>query len=142
MLFTAEEEKRITDAIAAAELITSGEIRVYVEEICERENPLERASEVFYSSKVFQTKERNGVLVYLAEKSRKFAIWGDLGIHSKVGDQFWDAERALLEEHLKKGEACEGICLVVQQIGEQLKHHFPADPDDNENELPDDIIYG
>ncbi|TNE61208.1 MAG: TPM domain-containing protein [Bacteroidetes bacterium] len=142
MLFTKEEEQRITDAIRAAELVTSGEIRLYVEDTCARENPVERAAEVFYSTGIFKTKERNGVLVYLAEKSQVFAIWGDSGIHARVGFQFWDAEKELLQDYLRKGEACEGLCQVITQIGEQLKTYFPADPDDNENELPDDIIFG
>lgn len=129
-------------AIRSAEQVTSGEIRLFIEDFCDREHPVERAAELFHVYDIHQTKERNGVLIYIAEKSRMFAIWGDMGIHEAVGFQFWDAEKQLLKDYLVKGQACEGVCLVISQIGEQLKHHFPADPDDNENELPDEIIYG
>jgi uncharacterized membrane protein len=142
MLFTKEEEARIMQAIGAAEQRTSGEIRLFVEDFCDRDHPVERAAELFQSFGMFNTKQRNGVLIYLAEKSRMFAIWGDAGIHERVGFQFWDAEKQLLRAQLLEGNACEGICQVVAQIGEQLRHHFPADPHDNENELPDEIIYG
>ena len=142
MLFTKEEEGRILDAIRAVERVSSGEIRLFVEDFCDRDHPVERAAELFHLFGIFNTKLRNGVLIYVAEKSRMFAIWGDSGIHERVGYQFWDAEKELLQAYLLKEQACEGICLVIAQIGEQLQRYFPADPDDNENELPDEIIYG
>lgn len=142
MLFTPDEEARILDAIRAAERQTSGEIRLFVEDFCDRDQPVERAAEVFQLFGMFNTKQRNGVLIYLAEKSRMFAIWGDSGIHAKVGFQFWDAEKQLLRTHMQQEQACAGICQVIDQIGAQLARHFPADPNDNENELPDEIIYG
>ena len=142
MLFTKEEEAKILKAIRSAERASSGEIRVFIEDFCDRDHPVERAAELFHLHGIADTKARNGVLIYVAEKSRMFAIWGDSGIHDQVGFQFWDAEKELLKEHLQKGQAAEGLCLVVAQIGEQLKRYFPADPDDNENELPDEIIYG
>lgn len=142
MLFTQEEEARIKEAIRAAENLTSGEIRLYVEDFCDRDHPVERASELFQLFGMFNTRQRNAVLIYLADKSRMFAIWGDSGIHQRVGYQFWEAEKQLLRTHLQAGDACTGICLVVAQIGAQMQSYFPADPNDNENELPDDILYG
>jgi len=143
MLFTKEEETRIVQAIRAAERRTSGEIRVFVEDFCDRDHPVERAAEVFQLFGMFNTKARNGVMIYLAEKSHQFALWGDTGIHERVGFQFWEAEKRILREHLQRDEAADGMCLVIEQIGERLHEHFPAaDDDKNENELPDEIIYG
>ncbi|MEZ4892735.1 MAG: hypothetical protein R2778_06925 [Saprospiraceae bacterium] len=45
-------------------------------------------------------------------------------------------------EHLQKDEAANGVCQAIDLIGERLREYFPADDKDNENELPDDIIYG
>ena len=42
MLFTKEEEARIVQAIRAAERRTSGEIRVFVEDFCDRDHPVAR----------------------------------------------------------------------------------------------------
>lgn len=143
MIFSKEEESRIVLAIRAAERRTSGEIRVFVEDFCLRDHPVERAAEIFHLYGMFNTKEQNGVLIYLAEKSHQFAIWGDSAIHERVGFQFWDAEKRLLREHLQRDEGADGICLIIEQIGERLREHFPAaDGDKNENELPDEIIYG
>ncbi len=142
MLFTQDEEARIAAAISAAERGTSGEIRLFVEDFCLRDHPVERAAEVFQLFGMYNTKQRNAVLLYLAEKSRHFAIWGDTGIHERVGLQFWEAEKRLLREYLLRDEKAEGVCQVIQLIGEQLSRYFPTDDHHNENELPDDIIYG
>ena len=142
MLFTKEEEAQIISAIREAESRTSGEIRLFVEDFCMRDFPVERAEEVFQLFGMFNTKERNAVLIYLAEKSRHFAIWGDAGIHERVGFQFWEQEKKLLQEHFRLDEAAEGISLAIQLIGTRLSEYFPADENNNANELPDEIIYG
>ncbi|MDX1913115.1 MAG: TPM domain-containing protein [Saprospiraceae bacterium] len=142
MLFTKQEEARIISAIRQAERGTSGEIRLYVEDFCLRDHPVERAAEVFQLFGMFNTKERNAVLIYLAEKSHHFALWGDAGIHERVGFQFWTEEKHLLSEHFLRDEAAEGICKAIQLIGAQLRAHFPADENNDDNELPDEIIYG
>lgn len=142
MLFTKEEESRIASAIQLAEQGTSGEIRLFVEDFCTRDHPVERAEEVFQLFGMFNTKERNAVLIYLAEKSRHFAVWGDSGIHERVGFQFWDQEKHLMREHLQMDEAAEGVCKAIYLIGARLREYFPSDDINNENELPDDIIYG
>lgn len=143
MLFTPSEEQKITTAIRRAERSTTGEIRIFVEDVCDRDHPVERAAELFQLHGMFHTEARNGVLIYLAHLSRQFAIWGDTGIHEKVGHQFWEAEKRLLREYLQRDEACAGVCAVIAQIGERLQAYFPVNPDDhNPNELPDDIIYG
>ena len=141
-MFTKQEEKQITQSIKAAEQQTSGEIRLFVEDYCLADDPVFRAAELFEALGMTKTKARNGVLLYIAPQSRQFAIWGDTAIHEKVGTDFWVAEKQLLRERLQKEAAVEGICQVIVAIGEQLKGHFPADPGDNENELPDEIIYG
>lgn len=116
MLFTNEEETRITAAIRAAEKGTSGEIRLFVEDFCERDHPIERAEELFQLFGMFNTKAQNGVLIYLAEKSRQFAIWGDSGIDSRAGFQFLGRGKHLLREFLQKDEAANGVCEAVQLI--------------------------
>lgn len=143
MLFTKEEEHRITSAIKAAEQRTTGEIRLFVEDFCLRDHPVQRAVEVFQQFGMFNTRARNAVLVYVAEQSRHFAIWGDEGIHDRVGFAFWEEEKRLLREQLQQGNAADGLCQVITQVGEKLRLHFPAsDAEQNDNELPDDILYG
>lgn len=142
MLFNQEEATQIVAAIQAAERGTSGEIRLYVEDFCMLDHPVEQAAEMFNLFGMFNTKARNAVLIYIAEKSHHFAIWGDVGIHQRVGSQFWEEEKLLLQEHFRRDEAALGICKAIELIGNRLREHFPSDDINNENELPDDIIYG
>lgn len=138
--FTNAEEKHIMLAIKTAETASSGEIRVFVESNCVG-TVEKRTVEIFKELKMQHTKERNGVLVYLATDSRHFAVFGDEGIHQKMGFQFWTNEAATFKMALEKGDIIGGICTVITDIGETLKTHFPKPPQ-KKNELPDKPVYG
>lgn len=138
--FNEDERKRIVSAIEKAELNTSGEIRVHIENHCSGA-VLDRACNVFSSLKMHKTQLRNGVLVYLAIKDRRFAILGDVGINEKVSDDFWDSTKALMLNEFKNGDFCRGLEKGIESAGEQLKQHFPYQLDDI-NELSDEISFG
>jgi uncharacterized membrane protein len=133
------EEQILVEAIATAEKNTSGEIRVHIEKACNGD-VLERAKVVFEKLGMTATEARNGVLIYIAEESHKFAIIGDAGIHEKVGHDFWDHSKDLMLAHFKKGEFVEGIKEAVLSCGEALKKYFPYQKNDA-NELSNDISY-
>jgi uncharacterized membrane protein len=141
-LFTKDEQQKIIGSIREAEMQTSGEVRVFVERHCKFVDPLDRASEIFTTLKMQQTAARNAVLVYIALKDRQLALFGDKGIHEKVGDQFWQQKVRLILSHFNRSDYAEGISNVVLQIGEALREHFPYDKDGDVNELPDDIVFG
>ena len=137
-----DARERIIDAIREAEQKTSGEIRVFIESKCSYMNALDRAAEIFFDLKMDMTKDRNGVLIYVAMKDHQFAIFGDVGIHKEVGDKFWSQEVHRMFEDFKKNEIVEGIRHVVLDVGEALKKHFPYDSTTDKNELPDDLVFG
>ena len=83
--FTPEEQARIVKAIQMSEKTTSGEIRVYVESKNPFVDPIDRASEIFLKLNMQQTQERNAVLLYIAMQSHELALFGDQGIHQRVG---------------------------------------------------------
>ncbi len=139
-LLSVEDEKTVVEAIRWVERRSSGEVRIFVEAFCP-DSPLERAAALFAKNGMDKTKYRNGVLIYLAHGTREMAIWGDEGIHARVGADFWSLERDILRQHFKKNEFAEGLCRVIRQVGDQLEAHFPHEPGDV-NELPDEIIYG
>lgn len=128
-------------AIREAERMTSGEIRVFVESHCRFVHAMDRALEVFDKLQMHHTQNRNGVLLYVALKDRQFAILGDEGIHQIVGDSFWQKQLAELRAYFGQGRFVEGIAQCVRAIGGSLQQHFPYQSDDD-NELPDDIVYG
>jgi uncharacterized membrane protein len=135
-----ENETLITKAIEKAEHQTSGEIRVHVESKCKGE-VLDRAAWLFKKLKMDETKDRNGVLIYLSINDRKFAIIGDAGINKVVPAEFWDENKEMMISHFKKGEFAIGLINGIEKAGEQLKQFFPYQEDDV-NELSDEISYG
>ncbi len=138
--FTLQQKEAIKKAVQDAELETSGEIRVHIENKCDGD-VLDRAATVFDKLGMINTELRNGVLFYLAVKSQKFAILGDLGINAKVPQGFWESTKNLMLEHFKKGAFTEGLVEGITLAGKELKAWFPYQTDDV-NELPDDISFG
>jgi uncharacterized membrane protein len=140
--FAHDEQERIINAIRQAEQRTSGEIRVYTESRCRFVDPLDRAAEIFWGLKMDLTKDRNGVLVYVAMKDHQFAILADQGIHEKVGQAFWNQEVAVMRTHFANHHPADAIEAVVRDIGVALQTHFPYDRSNDKNELPDDMVFG
>ena len=134
-----EEDLRVVEAIRQAELNTSGEIKVHIENHC-RGDVEERSLYVFNRLKLNETQLHNGVLIYLAVKDRKFAIMGDEGINDVVEDNFWNDIKDLMLNYFKEGRFTEGLEQSIQRCGEKLKAYFPYQSDDI-NEIPDDISY-
>ncbi len=131
--FDRQIQRKIVEAITRAECKTSGEIRVHVKSKCGPE-PMKQAQKVFSRLGMHQTKDRNGVLIFVAWKSRQFAIIGDKGIDQQVGDLFWNQTRDAMSHHFSKNDFAGGIVAGIQSVGEKLKAYFPAQVDDK-NEL-------
>ena len=140
--FTVVEKKGIIEAISNAERRTSGEVRIFVESRCRYVDAIDRAAEIFFQLQMEKTDDRNAVLVYVAIKDRQLAVFGDEGIHKKVGDEYWNAELKKMISIFNKENYASGICQCVTDIGEALHHHFPYDKGTDKNELPDDIVFG
>lgn len=137
---TSDEEKEVVHAIHLAELNTSGEIRVHLEDHSEKP-PLERAQEVFHALGMNQTKAHNGVLFYVAVRTRNFAIIGGSGINNVVESDFWDCTKDIVINHFKNSNFKQGLIEGILRAGERLKKYFPYESDDI-NELPNDISRG
>ena len=137
---TETEEALVIQAIQKAEKSTSGEIRVHIENNTEKPT-LERAKEVFLYLKMEQTKQSNGILLYVGVASKQFAILGDEGINKVVPNNFWDEEKKLVLHHFSKNEYKEGLIKAIDKIGEKLKDFFPYIKGDT-NELADEISKG
>ena len=138
--FTPEEQDDIKQAIMNAELDTSGEIRVHIENVCKGE-VLDRAAYLFHKLGMTHTALRNGVLIYLAVRNRKFAVIGAQGINKVVPPDFWDATKHGMLEFFRDEKFSEGLIYATTEVGIHLKKYFPHQKDDV-NELPDDISFG
>jgi uncharacterized membrane protein len=137
---TKAEEQEVVEAIRLAEKNTSGEIRVHLEKETSIA-PIERAVEVFHELKMDETKLHNGVIIYVAVKSKQFAIYGDKGINEKVSDDFWNCTKDIMLNHFKNGNNKQALVDGIYNAGEQLKKHFPF-LDNDTDELSNEISKG
>ncbi len=138
--FSREQQEKIIAAIKEAEKDTSGEIRVHIETHC-REDILDRAAWIFKKLNMDKTRQRNGVLFYLAVKDKKFAVIGDKGINEVVPEGFWNQVKEIMTKYFREGLFTEGITEGIKLAGRQLKQFFPYKADDK-NELSDELSFG
>lgn len=133
------EHDKLVAAIAGAEKRTSGEIRVWISHR-EIANALESAERRFHKLNMHKAAGRNGVLVYIAPRSRLFAVIGDKAVHDKCGDAFWTEVTAQLTADLKKGAVTEALINAVGKIGDLLAAHFPRTSGEKKH-LPGDVLH-
>jgi uncharacterized membrane protein len=138
--FTDEKKASIRRAIEVAEMGSSGEIRVHLEEKCSK-NVFDRAVDVFRKLEMNKTALRNGILFYAAVGEHKFVILGDAGINAKVPVGYWDQVRDTVLTFFREDRIPEGLIEGIRMAGEVLKEHFPHHADDVD-ELSNDISYG
>ncbi|WP_299103409.1 TPM domain-containing protein [uncultured Winogradskyella sp.] len=134
---SAEDEERIVEAIRNAEKNTSGEIRVHIEKHCSKDI-FEHTLEVFHYLKMDNTKQQNGVLIYVAVEDKSFMIYGDKGINTVVDADFWNSTRDIITTQFKKGNFVGGLIDGINKAGKELSTHFPWLHDDT-NELENSI---
>lgn len=135
--FSRFDSDRIVAAIAAAEAKSSAELRVHVTRHVPKDLDV-RALRRFDKLGMTKTALRNGVLIYIAPRARRFRILGDTGIHQKCGDKFWEGVASVMEAHFRKEQFTEGVILGIGLLGDELARHFPRSEADGD-ELPNTI---
>jgi uncharacterized membrane protein len=118
------DEARILAAITEAETKTTGLIRVLVSKRhCD--DPLAAATEHFKALKLDKTPQHNAVLIFIAPRSHTFAIYGDMLIHARGGQSFWNTIRDDMARHLKESRFTDALLHAISQAGKLLAEHFP-----------------
>jgi uncharacterized membrane protein len=133
--------QKIVDAIAAAEKNTSGQIRVYIQRGLLSDDVVDVAQLQFRKLGMRETRERNGVLILVVPRSRKFAVVGDEGVHQKCGDIYWQRLVEAMREEFQREHFNEALLEAIAKAGTLLAEHFPK-KEDSSNELPDEVIEG
>jgi putative membrane protein len=105
-----------------------------------RERVRKRALEQFAGKNLHLTRERTGVLIFVSFAERMAELIADEGIAAHVEPHVWDRAMAALTEGLRHGRAGEGIAAAIALCGEVLADRFPADPADNPNQLPNNVV--
>jgi uncharacterized membrane protein len=90
-----------------------------------------------------RTAERNGILIFVAPNSQKFAVLGDSGITAHVGTAPLDAMAAAMSEAFRAGHFTDGLVSVIDRAGDLLATHFKRrSGDSDQDELPNTISRG
>ncbi len=100
----------------------------------------ERARRAFAENGLTRTRERNGILIFVALLERRVSVLADEGIDGAVapGESWQDVVDRVLEG-LRRGEAARGLVAAVERCGEILAAHVPA-AERNPDELPNAVV--
>lgn len=137
-----EDLAAIGEAIRAGEKTHRGEVRVAVEAALDTrpllrgQSARERALDVFSESRVWDTNENCGVLIYLLLADRDVEIVADRGIHARVGQAAWEQICRDMEAAFKLGQFRVGLLEGLRAVNALLAREFPS-AGANPNELPD-----
>jgi uncharacterized membrane protein len=126
---SALEHDRVHRAIRSAEDGTSGDIVVFISHRNVKD-ALTAANHEFQKLRLENASDKNGLLIFLAPQSQKFAIVGGTALHAKVGQSWWNELIALLTHHFKESRYTDGLVAALEQAGRALKTHFPASATD------------
>jgi uncharacterized membrane protein len=130
-------------AVAEQEQRHRGELRVVVEgglplpALLAGRSARERALEHFTRLRVWDTEDNAGVLIYLLLADRRVEIVADRGIHARVGDTAWETICGVMQQEFAAGRFEAGTMAGLAAVSDLFAQHFPAQPGDNPNELPD-----
>lgn len=140
-ILSESQEQALIDAIKQAELLTSGEIRIHIEQTTGNASARDRAKQWFGKLDMHNTAEKNGVLFYLAIQDRQLALWAGEGINEKVPVNFWQEIIDLMINEFKVGHFSEGLIVGIERTGKALGDFFPR-KDDDVDELSNEISKG
>jgi len=131
------DDGAVVAAIVRAEKKTSGQIRVFVSHH-KVVNAVSAAQRHFLRLGMDRTRGHNAVLIFVAPKSRQFAIIGDQAVHERCGEEFWKRVAGEMTEYFRQSQWTRAIVHGVATAGSVLAEHFPSEPGGG-NELPDRV---
>jgi len=92
----------------------------------------EAAAAEFFSEALHNTKDANGILLYVSVFERRVWVLGDHGIDEKIDPQTWQEIVDLVSQGIKQGRPCRALCDGIERIGSILKDYFPIEADDKD----------
>ncbi len=113
--------------------------RIFVSRSRAEEEVAEEAMKVFFTEKLYKTKDENGILLFISVFERRVCLLGDAGINARISQTEWDEIVTLITLGIKEKRQCKALCQAIEHVGDILKAHFPIQEDD-ENELHNLII--
>jgi uncharacterized membrane protein len=132
----------IERAVVASEAQHRGEIRFAIEAALDvralrrHETPRDRAHEVFTELRVWDTREHNGVLIYVLLAERDVEIVADRGFEGRVSPAEWRAVCAAIEAAYREARWQDGALLGIDAVTQLLVREFPRTDAPDVDEQP------
>jgi uncharacterized membrane protein len=140
--FPAPAMAAVEAAVAAAEHRCAGEIRFAVDDalpvaaLWRGQTARERALEAFGELGVWDTRDNNGVLIFVLLADRDVEIVADRGVGGgQVPQVEWEACCRVMEQHFSAGRFAEGAVAGIEAVAAVLARHATGAPDAGD-ELP------
>jgi len=99
----------------------------------------QRAEGAFLGEEVFATRERTGILIFVALFERRVVVMGDAGINQAVPEDAWTNVVADLVAGIRADRPAEALEAAIVECGRLLtEHRLEIRPDDTD-ELPNEL---
>jgi putative membrane protein len=112
--------------------------RLISSEVIER-RVAQRALEAFVEEEVFDTRDRTGVLIFLALFEHQVVVLGDSGINAQVEPGDWSGIAARLAVGIRQGRSAAALIEAIEAVGELLEEKGVAIQPDDRDELSDHL---
>lgn len=136
---TNQQIASLVEAIQSAEDHSTGEIRVHIDSNTDNQDA-KTAFEVFKKLDMDKTAERNAVLFHVNFEQKYLTIIGDIGIHEKVKQSYWDHLHDYITAEFAKGHYYQALKSAILETGLELKKYFPVEGE-NPNQLSNEITF-
>ena len=134
-----EDLERLHAKIAAAEQLTSAELRVVVTR-SSWFGIKNKARKLFTQHGLDKTEQRNAVMILVDIRSRELLIYGDEAVDARVGSEFWNDVRDAMVGEIRTAGLADGLATGIRLVGEKLATIFPAGSA-NRDELSNEVIF-
>lgn len=98
-----------------------------------------RAAAAFLEEEVFATRDRTGILIFLAQFEHRVVVLRDAGINAKVAPAQWDAIAADIAQGIRDGHPARALLGALDTCGALLEEHGVERRADDRNELGDHV---
>ncbi len=97
-----------------------------------------RAALAFLDEEIFATRERTGVLLFVAFFEHRVRILADNGVNERVDPKVWKSIAGDLTRGIRAGDTRGSLIAAVEACGDALESHSVERRADDENELTDE----
>ena len=98
-----------------------------------------RAEAAFLEEEVFDTRDRTGILVFLALFEHRVVILGDTGINEKVAQEEWKGIVDAVARGVREGRAAPALVEAIGTCGRLLAERRVDRRPDDEDELSNEL---